>query len=572
MRNLVQIFIFFILATSIQAQSPDSLFMRKHFLWDKATLPSDGDVKFNDIWGWVDSDGTEYAILGNVDSIFFIDVTMPSNPVVVDSFDAGSRSLWRDFKTYGDYCYMVADENSEGLTIFDMSTLPDSVRLVDQNNDLFLRAHNIFIDTTSGRLYALGTDPGAAREGLVILDIATDPEVPDSLLYVQLDSVRNGTMTSANYYIHDAYVRNDTVYASHGNLGYIIWDCTDLNDIKLLASFEDENPGYNHSSWNTVDNQYAIFAAEAPRGVPLYVLELSGLDPVDKPQLDTISTFKDPLEAPAHTDNTPHNPFIKGDTLFVSYYEDGVQIYDVSDINNISRLAYYDTELTNTDYNGTKNNWGVYPFFPSGTIVASDTEYGMFVLQVDFTIVPLTWLEVEAAFDPHKKVRVRWQTTSEVNNESFRVERSGDGISFESIAEILATNLENQISNYSYLDESPLKGTSYYRIKQVDYSGRSSYSEVVQVTNEANASSFDIFPNPNNSGTIGLGLTNPGNVYIKVFDSSTKPVINKWIGDYSSFANHQVKIEADLIPGLYYIQVLSDGINIGTKKLLITSK
>ena len=138
MKTLVQICIFVSCSIILYGQSPDSLTMKKTFLWDKSSLPSTGNgLKYNDLWGWVDSTGTEYAILGNIDSIFFFDISDPYNPVVVDSFYGGSRSIWRDFKTYGNYSYMVADQNSEGLTIFDMSSLPDSVTLVDQNTDFF---------------------------------------------------------------------------------------------------------------------------------------------------------------------------------------------------------------------------------------------------------------------------------------------------------------------------------------------------------------------------------------------------------------------------------------------------
>jgi choice-of-anchor B domain-containing protein len=547
--------------------------MRSHHVWDKSTLQSSGSVKFNDLWGWVDDDGTEYAILGNVDSIFIIDVTVPDNPVVIDSFYGGSRSLWRDFKTYGDYCYMVADQNTEGLTIIDMSYLPDSVHVIPDTLNFFNRAHNIFIDTTSGKLYALGTDSGAAREGLVILDLTNDPLVPDSLLFVQLDTIStNGAPNSDNYYIHDAYVRNDTVYASHGNLGYFIWDCTDLSDIKLLASYEDDNPGYNHSSWTTPDNQYAIFAAEVPRGVPLYVLELTGLSDTSPPQLDTLSTFKFPLEAPLHLDNTPHNPFVKGDTLIVSYYEDGVQIFDISDINNISRIAYYDTDINNTSYHGTTNNWGVYPFLPSGTIIASDTEFGMFVLQVDESIVPLSWLSVNAELIDGNIVEISWQTFKEFNNEKFVVERSSDGLKYNDLAEVIASGNATEISDYSSIDKNPLSENNYYRIKQIDFGGNSSYSEVVQINLSNYQQSFSVYPNPSFEGDFSIDIQNPGKIYIKIIDAEGKVVYRHFHGDYSGYDSINIAPDISLPSGIYYIQLISNGINSGTKKLIVSGK
>jgi hypothetical protein len=64
----------------------------------------------------------------------------------------------------------------------------------------------------------------------------------------------------------------------------------------------------------------------------------------------------------------------------VSYYHDGVQVYDISDPMNPVNIAYYDTYTQHTNYNGYQGCWGVYPFLPSGIILASDFENGLFVL------------------------------------------------------------------------------------------------------------------------------------------------------------------------------------------------
>ena len=66
--------------------------------------------------------------------------------------------------------------------------------------------------------------------------------------------------------------------------------------------------------------------------------------------LEKIGDFKDPLESPISENNRPHNPFVHQDKLYISYYEDGVQVYDVSDGANPTRIAYFDTYPNN---NGT---------------------------------------------------------------------------------------------------------------------------------------------------------------------------------------------------------------------------
>ena len=78
----------------------------------------------------------------------------------------------------------------------------------------------------------------------------------------------------------------------------------------------------------------------------------------------------------------PHNVHVMGDFLVTSYYADGVVVHDISDPSNMVEVARYDTYPGTANY--TIGNWGVYPFFASGTIIASDIEYGFFVLGSNF--------------------------------------------------------------------------------------------------------------------------------------------------------------------------------------------
>ena len=81
----------------------------------------------------------------------------------------------------------------------------------------------------------------------------------------------------------------------------------------------------------------------------------------------------------------PHNQLIKGDLLFTSYYYDGLQIHDISDPLNPVRKYYYDTYLGahNNSYEGA---WGVYPYLPSGKILVSDMQTGLYVLELPTSV------------------------------------------------------------------------------------------------------------------------------------------------------------------------------------------
>lgn len=145
---------------------------------------------------------------------------------------------------------------------------------------------------------------------------------------------------------------------------------------------------YNHSSWLHSDGVTLFEATELPRGEPITILKkVTGNN-----ALQFVGTLKEPLEFPTSSNNRPHNPHLKGNYLYVSYYEDGVQVFDVSDVTNqntIKRIAYYDTYPENNG-SGYPSNffgcWGVYPFLASGCILASDLNNGLFTLQLDLPV------------------------------------------------------------------------------------------------------------------------------------------------------------------------------------------
>lgn len=365
-------FLFLLLALNIHSQP--SMNMTLLDTWEDDSRPTVSGVQFNEVWGYVDCDGHEYAILGSSTHIHFIDLADPSNLVQIDSFAGGQTTIWRDMKTYKDRAYAVSDNTNEGLMIFDLSDLPNSITKTYHSNEYFGRAHNIFVDEENGRLYAVGTDTRSG--GVIVFDLNDDPDNPTLLSSINLPADPN----TLQGYVHDIYVRDHIAYASHGYLGYFIWDMTDPTDPILLGS--ENTGGYNHSSWVSEDGSFAIYAEEVPIGRPLGVINL---EDIDNNFISIDHTFKFPLN-PNYDNNRPHNPFIRGNYLFCSYYHDGIQVFDVSDPLNPSTVAYYDTNPSDTIYSGFEGNWGAYPFLPSGLILASDVLTGLYVLELDPSI------------------------------------------------------------------------------------------------------------------------------------------------------------------------------------------
>jgi len=341
--------------------SNNSLSLRAN--WTDDSLPTISGIGYNDIWGYTDCNGNEYAILGSPAYTLFFNVTNPDNIIEVNRFQGTGVSIWRDYKTYGQYAYGVADQGSEGLAIYDLSNLPNTVNYLGEDNSVFSTAHNIYIDEENGRMYVAGSN--TQNGGIIVYDLTNDPANPQVI----------GNVSLQGGYIHDVFVRDNIAYCSHGFNGYFIYDFSNASNPITLAS--SGTNGYNHSSWVTEDGNYAMIAEEVPAGLPMLSIDISNMQNGD---INVVKDFKEPLLAPTHTNNTPHNPFIRGDHLIISYYEDGVVVFDISNPADPQRIAYYDTAPTNTTYNGTGNCWGTYPFLPSGNILGSDTNNGLFVL------------------------------------------------------------------------------------------------------------------------------------------------------------------------------------------------
>ena len=333
--------------------------------------PSAYGIKYNGIWGWVDSSGNEYAIIGSTAGTYFIDITNPVSPVVKD-YVAGRRDqcIWREIKTYQNYCYLVSDDGApNSLQIVDMSYLPDSVHVVYDSNSLFERSHTIWID--GNKLYGGYVNGGSVgHSAMAVFDIS-NPTSPVLLRKIEDD------YPGIFAYAHDMYIRNDTVFASAGYDGFFIFKLNASNQFQLLGSLTNYfNQGYNHSSALSDDGNTIIFCEELPNGQPVRSVDVS-----DFSNITILTSFE------SHPDATPHNPFIKGNLLFLAYYQDGLQVYDISNPSSPIRVGYFDTHwqndsLGNYPFPYDEGAWGAYPWLPSGNVIVSDMQNGLYVLDV----------------------------------------------------------------------------------------------------------------------------------------------------------------------------------------------
>jgi choice-of-anchor B domain-containing protein len=307
---------------------------------------------YNDVWGFA-AGGAEYAVLGSFAGTYIIDVTVPAAPVVA-SFVPGPESNWRDMKKTGNYI-LATNETSGGLQVIDVSN-PYGAFEATAVDDHFTTGHNLYIDETSSRAFIFG----ASGQNLTnpILDIS-NPLAPTLL----------GSYDDR--YLHDGYVRGDILYGAkifptepHAP-GLYVLDVSNPAQIDTLSIVTWPN-SFTHNTWTTEDGSYCLTTDENDGGhVRIWdVQNLGAVLPVS--------------EYTQGEDVIVHNVFVRGDQAFISYYTEGVRVVDLSDITNPIELGFYDTDPVGPR-GGYGGCWGVYPFLPSGTILASDVEHGLFI-------------------------------------------------------------------------------------------------------------------------------------------------------------------------------------------------
>jgi choice-of-anchor B domain-containing protein len=369
----------FSLFSNAEAQSYASLNINllAHLDPEKDTTGSDGR-KYSGCWGWYQSTtNKEYAIVGSSSKTYFIDVSNPSLPVIVDSVAAAlTGCTWREIKTYQHYCYIVSDDSPPNrFQIVDMQYLPDSVHVVHDGTTYFERSHTIFID--HDRLYCgAPKDVITGYESPMRVYSLANPEAP-----VLLKRLEDDISLTLIDYVHDMFVRNDTIYASTGWKGLqVLTFNTATNTFSLIATFGGyPYTGYNHSSWQTDDRKTMVFADEVPGGLPAKVIDVSNLN-----NITLIDVFK------SNTGATAHNPYIVGNNwCWMSSYQDGLYLYDISTPAITTVYGFFDTHPQhglndNFSTNAYSGNWGAYPYLPSKIIIACDMQNGIFILDGDY--------------------------------------------------------------------------------------------------------------------------------------------------------------------------------------------
>ncbi len=236
------------------------------------------------------------------------------------------------------------------------------------------------------------------------------------------------------------------------------------------------------------------------------------------------------------------------------------------------------TVLKNNIINGT--TWSNI----SGTATANGTgsiTSAAFTSFSDFTFgnvaggtnpLPIELLSFNAK-PQNNKVHLIWSTASEINNDFFTIEKTVDGIHFESIKVVKGAGNSTSIINYTSVDNTPYNGISYYRLKQTDFDGNFMYSDIKPVSFETENVNdfFNIFPNPSKEGVFNLQMTSAINqeILVVVYNVLGSLIFSKVIVSAENGNNiYAIDPSQKLSSGIYTISATSND-RVYNKKLIV---
>lgn len=162
-----------------------------------------------------------------------------------------------------------------------------------------------------------------------------------------------------------------------------------------------------------------------------------------------------------------------------------------------------------------------------------------------------------------------WETSSETNAAYYEIQRGTDALKFETIGKITAYGQSIELNQYQYLDQKPLKGINYYRLKQVDLDGKYSYTPARALNfSELNAATAKYYPNPTH-GQLTIELSENLQKEAKIINIFNTLGIVVGHQKVSEFSENKLKLEmAGLPKGVYIIQVISKSLN-STQRIIL---
>ena len=263
------------------------------------------------------------------------------------------------------------------MQVFDLARLRDHVAaqefLADHVYVEFENAHNLAINEESGFAYAVGTNTCAG--GLHMIDL----RMPINPMFMGCHTV--GHTHDTQCVVYDGpdtrYLSKEICFSSnYGELDIV--DVSSKSSPIVLSSSTYDDLGIVHQGWLTEDHRFFLLGDE---------FDESTYGVNTRTHVFDVSDLEAPLYVYAYehdTKATDHNLYVLGNRVFEANYSVGLQVLEFADLSrqDLETIASFDTypDHDNSTFVGA---WSVYPYLPSGVILVSDIDNGLFVLEFE---------------------------------------------------------------------------------------------------------------------------------------------------------------------------------------------
>ena len=427
----------------------------------------------NSLWTWVDPETDhEWALMGVDNGVAFVDVTNPSAPVYVGKLPQHTTvSVWRDVRVYQNHAFVVSEAQDHGMQVFNLARLRDVdpaqmpvTFTEDAHYGEVSNVHTMAITEESGLAVLVGTN--TCNAGLHFVDIR-DPLNPAFAGCFDEDGYTHETQCWI-YDGPDADHRGKEICLAFNEDTVTIVDATDRANPVMLARGTYPTPGYTHQGWFTDDMRYILINDELDEtqgfssSARTLIMDLADLD-----SPEYIGAYHSPVPS------IDHNLYIHDGKAYEANYTAGLRILDVSGVaeGQLSEVAFFDSFPLN-DAATFAGAWNVNPFLPSGTVLVSDINGGLFILREgERSLFSLSTFQVE----PGEGTATITFTPADEGSGEIVVERRFAERDFETVGTVAPGG------PYTFRDENLAPGTYSYRLRRAGAGGRQLTSSTATV-------------------------------------------------------------------------------------------
>ncbi len=521
------------------------------------------NTKFSSCWGWVSPDGREYAMIGTFTGTSIIDLNV--SPIREIGFVPGNNATYcyREIKTYKQYAYIVS-EGGRGVQILNLSRLPDTSGLLVREFNYASGGKSIVYSHTvtlaDGYLYLNGSSnwsPG----GIVIFSLKNDPTNPQFVSAYEPQ------------YIHDSYVRNDTLYAaaiSGGSGGLYVVDIRNKANPVQLAKISYTGSATHHA-WASISGRYAMTADETSGGhLKIWDLQNLGSGPPYTPAAQYTASPSDII----------HNVHGRGNYAYAAYYTAGMRVVDVHNPAQPAEAGFYDTYPGSSG--GYAGCWGVYPYFFSGKWIGSDMQTGLYVCRFSGLVPrlrsPLLAPANQDTFMQGVPKTFRWRSSANQAEDPhyYEVHLWGPGV--DTLLKTRDTSMV--ISPFAGMQNNQsYRWHVWIKDEYTEVSGRDTFQLVYKSSSSTGVTgSGDLpqkfsldqnYPNPfNPTTTIEYSLPRSSHVSLKIYNALGEQVAVV-VDEMQSAGLKTAQVDAgNFTSGVYFYRLVA-GNFIGVRKLIL---